>query len=299
MSNRSKSRHPRSAKPISAGFSVLSDSREFETMKQNEVAYKSRIRSLELELSTLKHRLDSLRKAKSTTIVRREVEHVRVSSPKLGRRYYSSLDSRPSTGSLQEPTPTQSACNHGGSDMLAQLKELRKQVGCLDRELLAERASHDKQRENLVIQHETEMNTLREKSQSQLSALRESVNKIKEDQIKTECEQCSEVLCECERVRGESDELREKLGQLVSMNQRLRDSNLLLQGKCETLLEDLSIKEAKWTEREEALKNEIRKQWGQRYHEWLVKAEKKMEELQQVNTLLQGMLRTKAHNPDL
>ena len=51
-----------------------------------------------------------------------------MSSPKLGRRYYSSLDSRPSTGSLQEPTPTQSACNHGGSDMLAQLKELRKQV---------------------------------------------------------------------------------------------------------------------------------------------------------------------------
>ena len=31
---------------------------------------------------------------------------------------------------------------------------------------------------------------------------------------------------------------------------------------------------------------QIRKQWGQRYHEWLVKAEKKMEELQQVNTLL-------------
>ena len=73
----------------------------------------------------------------------------------------------------------------------------------------------------------------------------------------TECEQCSEVLCECERVRGESEELREKLGQLVSMNQRLRDSNVLLQGKCETLLEDLSIKEAKWTEREEALKNEV------------------------------------------
>ncbi len=58
-------------------------------------------------------------------------------------------------------------------------------------------------------------------------------------------------------MRGESDELKEKLGQLVSMNQRLRDSNLLLQGKCETLLEDLSIKEAKWTEREEELKNEV------------------------------------------
>ncbi len=78
-------------------------------------------------MSTLKHRLDSLRKAKSTTIVRREIEHVRVASPKLGRRY-SSLDSRPSTGSLRETTTTPSTCNHGGDDLLAQLKELRKQV---------------------------------------------------------------------------------------------------------------------------------------------------------------------------
>ena len=58
------------------------------------------------------------------------------------------------------------------------------QVGCLDRDLLAERTSHDKQRENLVIRHETEMNTLREKSRTQLRELRESVNKMKEDQMK-------------------------------------------------------------------------------------------------------------------
>jgi hypothetical protein len=31
---------------------------------------------------------------------------------------------------------------------------------------------------------------------------------------------------------------------------------------------------------------QIRKQWGERYHEWMTKAEKKMEELQEVNTLL-------------
>ena len=73
-----------------------------------------------------------------------------------------------------------------------------------------------------------------------------------------ECEQCSEVLSQCKIVRKESDQLRETLGQLVTMNQRLRDSNLLLQAKCEGLLEDLSIKEARWTEREEALKNEVR-----------------------------------------
>jgi hypothetical protein len=31
---------------------------------------------------------------------------------------------------------------------------------------------------------------------------------------------------------------------------------------------------------------QIRKKWGERYQEWITKAEKKMEELQQVNALL-------------
>ena len=46
--------------------------------------------------------------------------------------------------------------------------------------------------------------------------------------------------------------------ELISMNESLRESNLLLQGKCEALLEDLSIKEARWTEREERLNAEVR-----------------------------------------
>ena len=40
---------------------------------------------LELEVETLKSRLDSLRRAKNITIVRREREEVRISSPRLGR----------------------------------------------------------------------------------------------------------------------------------------------------------------------------------------------------------------------
>ena len=31
---------------------------------------------------------------------------------------------------------------------------------------------------------------------------------------------------------------------------------------------------------------QIRKQWGQRYHEWITKAEQKMEELQKINAML-------------
>ena len=60
-----------------------------------------------------------------------------------------------------------------------------------------------------------------------------------------------------ERLRRENFELTEKLEELLSANQQLRDSNLLLQGKCETLMEDLSVKEARWTEREEQLKAEV------------------------------------------
>ena len=31
---------------------------------------------------------------------------------------------------------------------------------------------------------------------------------------------------------------------------------------------------------------QIRKKWGERYHEWITKAERKMEELQQINIML-------------
>ena len=84
---------------------------------------------LELELDTLKSRLDSLRKAKNTTIVRRDREQVRISSPKLGRRLSSVsslVSSRPSTTSIQRTTPSSSPCHHG--NLPKQIEELRRQV---------------------------------------------------------------------------------------------------------------------------------------------------------------------------
>ena len=117
-----------------------------------------------------------------------------------------------------------------------------------------------------------------------------------------------------------------------------------MQGRCETLLEDLSVKEAQWSEKEERLKMEASffllkiylslymvfvpphcprsttlththtcthmhthththtthththththythkhtHRLPERYHEWITNAEKKMEELQQINTML-------------
>ncbi len=60
-----------------------------------------------------------------------------------------------------------------------------------------------------------------------------------------------------ERLRRENGILEKQLSELVDVNVKLRDSNLMLQGKCETLLEDLSIKEAKWSEKEDMLHSEV------------------------------------------
>ena len=84
---------------------------------------------LEVELETLKYRLGSLRRAKSTTIIRREVEQVRVSSPKLGRRHSALSSPKTSMASFQETTPIRSVCHHG--DLSAQLEGLRKQVSIM------------------------------------------------------------------------------------------------------------------------------------------------------------------------
>lgn len=69
---------------------------------------------LEMEVATLKSRLDGLRKAKNTTIIRREREEIRISSPNLGKH-------RPSPAT---PTATPTSSHY----QLEQVKELKSQV---------------------------------------------------------------------------------------------------------------------------------------------------------------------------
>lgn len=68
-----------------------------------------------------------------------------------------------------------------------------------------------------------------------------------------------DLLSELERLRRDNAELAAKLEEMIVANEDLRESNLLMQGKCETLLEDLSVKEAHWSKREEKLQIEVRK----------------------------------------
>ena len=63
---------------------------------------------------------------------------------------------------------------------------------------------------------------------------------------------------ELERLKKNNLELGRQLEGLMDANDDLREGNVLLQGKCTTLMEDLSVKEAKWSDREERLKAEVK-----------------------------------------
>lgn len=81
---------------------------------------------LEVEVDTLKYRLDGLRKAKNTTIVRREREEIKVSSPKFGRhRSCTSTPHLPPT-----PPPPPNSCHDNKTSLITTIDELKVQVRC-------------------------------------------------------------------------------------------------------------------------------------------------------------------------
>ncbi|XP_070548095.1 centrosomal protein of 128 kDa-like [Ptychodera flava] len=53
--------------------------------KGNDVQWKERVRELEGEVSSLKRRLDELRKAKNTTLLKNEKTYVNVAEPNIGK----------------------------------------------------------------------------------------------------------------------------------------------------------------------------------------------------------------------
>eukprot|EP00731_Ephydatia_muelleri_P036405 Em0249g2a len=125
-------------------------------------------------------------------------------------------------------------------------------------------------------QHEAEINHLRVESAAKQKAI-------------------GGLEAEVQLLRGENSKLMDKVAELITANDALRACNAALENNCKGLMEELSSKEAQWSEREESLKLEIQKQWGERYHEWITKADKKMEELQKVNSMFQSLLKSQQH----
>lgn len=84
-------------------------------------------------MCTLKHRLDILRKAKNTTIVRREREEIRISSPSLGK--WQAAERPPTVAHrVRDQTPSHLTQQQQGSrqqDLAEQVKELSAEVSRL------------------------------------------------------------------------------------------------------------------------------------------------------------------------
>ena len=58
-------------------------------------------------------------------------------------------------------------------------------------------------------------------------------------------------------LRGENSKLMDKVVELITANDALRACNAALESNCKGLMEELSIKETQWSEREESLKHEV------------------------------------------
>lgn len=85
-------------------------------------------------------------------------------------------------------------------------------------------------------------------------------------------------------------EMKRRVADMESQNTALALENSELHERLRTLTNELSVKEAKWCEQEEAMKTTLQKKWEQMYLEWMRTTEGKIAELQATNDLLRTML---------
>lgn len=185
-----------------------------------------RVKELEKQVSEYKKRLDELRKAKNTTLIKTQKEMVEINPPQLGVRQTSNDD---------------------------KLHDLQKQL------------------EEQEKRHASEIAKL----------------KASKTEAAPSCNHEQEI---------------ERLNQLVLSlegdNSALIVENDQLKERVSSLMHQLSVKEATACEREEDYKKQLRLEWGERYKEWIEQTEKKIEELQESNTLLRTYLKNSGRMPD-
>ena len=264
-------------------------------------------------MDTLKQRLDSLRKAKNTTIVKREREEINVHSPRLGQRRPPQLplpklhqsNSQSSIHSGPNGTSSPPGMSVMERELLDQLEESRRERDRLSGELLSCRCQCEEKERTM----KEEMQEMEKRHREEVAGLKGELKQAKEISplsasltpskltpspslslslslsfslslppplsqkllllslslsLSLSLAQCAmltstrdELSSELEKLRMENTELVGQLQDLVTANEGLRESNQLLQGKCEMLMEDLSVKEARWSDREEKLKAEV------------------------------------------
>ncbi|KAL5020101.1 hypothetical protein ScPMuIL_002993 [Solemya velum] len=202
-------------------------------LRSSEVLLKQRVKELEEEVTSLKRRLDDLRKAKNQTFLKREREVLEVGTPFSKRTSHT------------EPKDSVSQKNGG----LQKLNE----------------SGTRKELSEMKQKYENELEEMKQKMAMQpacdhepvIASLRSRVKELEDDNA---------------AILLESSDLKDRVG---------------------SLMHELGLKEASWCEREEQLKIQIQRSWGEKYREWMEKTEAKLAELQQTNMLLRGYLKNK------
>lgn len=71
------------------------------------------------------------------------------------------------------------------------------------------------------------------------------------------CTDFEALLSEVEKLRSDNGELTRHLEIVLASNESLRSNSLLLQSRSAELLEELSVKEAEWSQKEDRFKAEV------------------------------------------
>ncbi|XP_061164636.1 desmoplakin-B-like isoform X1 [Saccostrea echinata] len=241
--------------------------------KKNEVLLKDRVKELEEEIVGLKKRLEDLRKAKNTTVLKREREILEVGTP-FGKR-----DSKPT---ITAPPPPPVAASKVPAEFQKKLDDLKAQLAAAEK-------NHDTQ----IKEAEAKLSNVQGTSSKEMDDLRKQFAKDMEA-VKKAMEQ--ELECGHQPI---IEALQHQLLELQADNTALLMENSDLKDRVNSLVTELSIKEASWCEAEEKLKIELNKQWGEKYKEWMEKTENKIRELQEANTMLRTYFNSqKPKGPD-
>ena len=249
--------------------------------RQSERELRDQLALLESENSELRYRLDSLRKAKNQLIIRRERAPTAV--------FPSVRPTAPSSLSLGAPSLSGDQLPLEEENLQARLFELEGEW----RQRLEEAQC------SLLREHETEVEQLerdRTALRGELELARVEKGELareigeKEDKWLEEIQRLESAVSDCKGREGSYDDLTLECRELRKLvkRQELRVDNLMAENS--HLRGTMDKREADWKLREEELSLELRNAWGERYHAWITKAERKMQELQEMNKILQDMM---------
>lgn len=226
------------------------------TSKQNgstDCFSQTRIKELEEQVSDLKKRLEELRKAKSTTIIKKDKTYVASGAP-------------------------HKLCDNA-TKRTAELHDSHRQgtASLESTEKNEERSQQDVENQQDYIAR------LKEMHRAEIEELRMEVEKQAKQSDST-------LAVELEKNAVELEKISKQNAELLEENEKLKLKTTELELRVHELLEELSRKEAEWCSKEEQLLLQVKTSWGEKYQKWMAQTEQKIEELTAANNFLKGLL---------